>query len=66
MALPKRRHVQSRRDKGRTHFRLRKPAISKCPNCGAPKLGHQVCGACGYYGGVKIVEVKQKKEKKKK
>lgn len=66
MPLPKRRHTKSRRDKGRTHFKLRRPPLAKCPNCGAPKLAHLVCGACGYYGGIKIIEVKQKKEKKKK
>ena len=67
MALPKRRHSKTRRDKKRTHKKLKEPTLSKCPQCGRPKLSHRVCLNCGYYNGKKVLEVstKEKKEKKK-
>jgi large subunit ribosomal protein L32 len=30
-----------------------------CSNCGAYKVAHRVCPACGYYDGSKVVEVAQ-------
>ena len=66
MPLPKRRHSKSRRDKSRTHQGLVAPSISTCSHCGAAKLPHRVCPACGYYNNRPVVEIKEKKEKKKK
>ena len=57
MALPKRRHSRSRRDKRRTHWKLAAPSVSTCPQCGQKKLPHRVCSNCGHYGGKKVVEV---------
>ena len=64
MALPKRRHSRSRRDKSRAHIRLASPALTRCPECGAVKLSHRICMACGTYKGRKIlvIPVKAKKE----
>ncbi len=64
MALPKRRHSNERTRKRRTHDALTSPNLSKCSNCGALKMPHRVCSACGYYNGVQVVVKKEKKEKK--
>ncbi|RMD95295.1 MAG: 50S ribosomal protein L32 [Calditrichaeota bacterium] len=54
MALPKRRHSRSRRDKRRTHWKLKAPSFSLCSNCHQPKLPHRACPNCGYYSGRSI------------
>lgn len=66
MALPKRRHSKSRRDKRRTHDRLRNPSLGLCPQCNQPKLPHHICQVCGYYNGRKVIEIKERKPKAKK
>ncbi|MBN3037822.1 MAG: 50S ribosomal protein L32 [Candidatus Omnitrophica bacterium] len=65
MALPKRRHSTTRRDKRRTHDKLCKPGLGICPQCGQPKPAHRICAHCGYYKGRQIIEIKQKKKKQK-
>lgn len=65
MALPKRRHSKTRRDKRRTHDSLSRPALGICPQCKGLKLSHRVCPYCGYYKGKQVVEIKQKKKKQK-
>jgi large subunit ribosomal protein L32 len=59
MALPKRRHSRSRRNKRRTHDKLSPPQITLCPNCSEPKLPHRVCLKCGTYKGKTVLEVKE-------
>ncbi|MEM6455334.1 MAG: 50S ribosomal protein L32 [Acidobacteriota bacterium] len=59
MANPKRRHSKARRDKRRAHDALRRPSTSTCPNCGEIKLPHRVCGACGFYRGRAVIDVKE-------
>ncbi len=49
MALPKRRHSSTRRDKRRANWKLDAPPTSRCSHCGAAKRPHYVCGQCGYY-----------------
>ena len=63
MALPKRRHSKTRRDKRRTHWKLILPNFGECPNCHAAKLPHHACLACGYYNGAQVVEIKRKAAK---
>jgi large subunit ribosomal protein L32 len=60
MALPKRRHSSTRRDKRRTHWKMKNPAVSRCPHCSTVKLPHRVCPNCGYYGGEEVVAEKSK------
>ncbi len=57
MALPKRRHSRTRRDKRRTHWKLAAPSMATCSQCGARKLPHRVCPSCGHYGRMRVVEV---------
>lgn len=59
MALPKRRHSKSRRNKRRAHDRLAPSQITLCPNCNEPKLPHRVCLKCGTYKGKTVLEVKE-------
>ena len=66
MALPKRQHSRQRGRKRRTHWKIKVPAFSSCPNCQKEILPHRVCPFCGHYKGQQIVEIKAKKEKKKK
>ncbi len=54
MALPKRRHSKSRRDKRRANWNSSVPPITECSNCHQPKLSHRACPNCGYYKGRSI------------
>ncbi len=51
MALPKRKTSSSKSKKRRTHYKLTKPGMSLCQNCGEMKPPHRVCPSCGYYKG---------------
>ena len=58
MAVPKRKTSKARRDKRRNHvWKLSAPALVKCPNCGAFKRPHRLCGTCGFYNGREVVKV---------
>lgn len=59
MAVPKRKHSKSRRNKGRTHLKLFVQTVVECPNCHELKLPHRVCPQCGKYKGRQIIEVKE-------
>ena len=50
-AVPKRRISRTRRDKLRTHWKLRAPAIATCASCGQPSRPHRICKSCGQYKG---------------
>ena len=66
LQLPKRRHSKSRRNKRRAQWKIKSPNLSRCTQCGTPKLPHRVCPECGYYEGREIIHPKKKEEKKKK
>ena len=58
MAVPKRKVSQARRDKRRgSNWKLVAPALVKCSQCGAFKLPHRACKACGFYSGRQVVKV---------
>ncbi|NLG52612.1 MAG: 50S ribosomal protein L32 [Clostridiales bacterium] len=62
MAVPKRKHSKSRRDKNRSaHWKLSLPGISACPKCGSLKLTHRACKACGTYKGREVISVSESK-----
>ncbi|MFZ4584860.1 MAG: 50S ribosomal protein L32 [Acidimicrobiia bacterium] len=58
MAVPKRKTPRSKtRTRRASSWTLDTPARSVCPNCGADKLPHVVCGTCGHYKGRTAVDV---------
>ena len=59
MAHPKSKISKARRDKRRTHKKLRLPSLTACPQCHEPKLPHYACLKCGTYKGREVIEVKE-------
>jgi len=59
MAVPKRKHSKSRRDKRRAHFKLTAPNVTECPHCREFKLAHRVCPNCGKYKDEEVIEIKE-------
>ncbi len=57
MAVPKKKHSKSRRDKRRAHQALGQPKLATCQTCGAPHLPHRVCQNCGSYRGRRVAVV---------
>ena len=57
MAVPKRRTSKSRKGTRRAHDALHKPTFGQCPRCTQAVKRHTVCGNCGYYRGVMIVDM---------
>ena len=66
MAVPKRRHTKSKRNKRRMHIFLDSPSLGKCPKCGHSVLTHAVCHNCGFYKGREVINVMEKLTKKEK
>lgn len=58
MALPKRRHSSTRRDKRRGQWKLEPPPATRCSHCGAVKRPHHVCMECGHYRGEEQIAVR--------
>lgn len=65
MALPKRRHSKTRGRKRRTFWKAVKPELRVCPHCKSLRPTHTVCPVCGYYNDRLVIEIKEKKKKKK-
>lgn len=65
MTAPKSRGTKSKRDKRRSHIKLKELSLTKCKKCGKPVLPHTVCSACGYYKGRQIINIAEEKEEKK-
>ncbi len=61
MANPKRKTSKSRRDKRRSHWALKAPVVTLCPECQEPKLPHRLCMNCGYYKNQMILEIEEEK-----
>lgn len=67
MALPKRKHSRSRRDKRRSaNSKMAIPSFSVCPQCKKQKLPHRICPHCGYYKGKPVIMVREEKKEEKK
>ena len=61
MAVPKRKHSNSRTGKRRAHDALRPKELAFCPKCSNSVPTHVVCPTCGYYMGRTVVEVEESK-----
>lgn len=55
MPVPRRRHGPSRQGKDRAHLFLVAQQTIPCENCGAAKMRHRICQACGTYKKVAVV-----------
>jgi large subunit ribosomal protein L32 len=55
MAVPKRRHSRSRRNKRRAHDALKRVQLVRCSNCASPIKPHHICASCGYYRGRQMI-----------
>lgn len=44
---------------------LNKYSLWKCKNCGASKLNHRVCLACGFYWDKQVMTIRTKASKNK-
>lgn len=60
------RHTKSHTANRRSHHALVAIRMAACENCKAPKRGHTVCQACGFYRGMKVIDLVKKAEKKQK
>ncbi len=58
MAVPKRKHSNSRSGKRRSHDGLKARQLTSCPRCSNTIPPHTVCPTCGYYMGRVVVEPK--------
>ncbi len=60
------RHTKSHTKNRRSHHALSATAFAKCDNCGVSKKRHTVCSSCGFYRGMKVIDLVKKMEKKQK
>jgi large subunit ribosomal protein L32 len=56
MAVPKRKHSNSRTGTRRAHDFIKPKQSQACPKCGKSVLPHVICENCGNYMGRTIVE----------
>jgi large subunit ribosomal protein L32 len=56
-ALPKSRISPRRRRARRTHYKLHRVKLVRCPTCEGWQKPHHVCLSCGSYRGVQVVEL---------
>ena len=64
MTTPTQRHTKSRRNKRRSHLRLKAQTLSRCAKCGNTTMPHMMCDNCGTYRGKQIVDVMARLDKK--
>jgi large subunit ribosomal protein L32 len=57
MAVPKRKWSKARSRRSRSNYKIKLPALSKCPQCHSLKMPHHVCKTCGYYKGRQVIDV---------
>jgi large subunit ribosomal protein L32 len=56
--LPVQRISKSRKRKRRSHHALKPIQYVRCAQCGASKLPHAACGACGFVNPQMAIDVK--------
>jgi large subunit ribosomal protein L32 len=61
---PKYRSSKARTRSRKANWRLKAPNLSPCPSCRELKLPHVACQKCGYYNGRLVIEIKEKKRKR--
>ena len=58
MGVPKSRVSRMRGRRRRAHWKIPKPNLTPCPNCGQPKLPHRACPWCNSYKDMIVEEGK--------
>jgi large subunit ribosomal protein L32 len=58
-AVPKRKISKGRAGHRHSHWKLKKPQLVTCPQCGAPVRPHHVCLSCGTYRGTQVIEIEE-------
>lgn len=66
MAVPKRRHTKSKRNRRRMHLFVKPTSLTVCQKCKKPVRPHTVCLNCGFYKSEEIINVFKKLTKKEK
>lgn len=56
MGVPKSKTSRMRARIRRALWKIDKPNLQVCPQCGALKESHRACRECGYYRGIKLIE----------
>ncbi|MFK7736403.1 MAG: 50S ribosomal protein L32 [Pirellulaceae bacterium] len=59
MAVPKRKHSNSRSGKRRSHHQVTPKQTGYCPQCSDTVPTHSVCPKCGYYMGRNVVDMSE-------
>ncbi len=62
MAVPKHKASKKQSKSRFANWKIKSSSISECPQCHEMKQNHRVCKVCGYYDGVKKIDIKQDKE----
>jgi large subunit ribosomal protein L32 len=57
MAVPKRKHSNSRTGTRRAHDAKRPRQIEYCTQCSTAVPSHTICPNCGHYMGRKVVDI---------
>ncbi len=57
MAVPRHKMSKMKKRQRRSHHAMSAAGSTECPRCSSAKLPHRVCDTCGYYKGVKKLEV---------
>ncbi len=58
MGLPGHRRTSSDKRRRASHFALQPKTTVVCGNCGAVRLPHHACTACGFYRGRNVLRNK--------
>ena len=58
------RHTRAHTGNRRSHHALKKANLVACKKCGAFRMPHRVCDACGEYKGRQVINTMKKFEKK--
>ena len=56
MAVPRNRLSNARKNSKRSHHAKTPRNVSLCQGCGAKRLPHVVCQACGSYGNRVVIQ----------
>ena len=59
MAVPRNRLSNARKNSRRAHHAKEPKAVAACSNCGASRLPHSICQACGAYGKRIVINKKE-------